>query len=241
MMAVPGQWQGLDMGLVETIALTLGVAWASGLNVYATVAVLGILGATGLYTLPADLEVLTSPLVIGVALLLFVVEFFADKIPGFDTVWDTLQTFVRIPAGIVLALGAVGEVDTATQIAAALAAGTLTGVTHAAKSGSRVLINASPEPFSNWTASTVEDAAVFAGLWAALYHPVTFLILLALFALLLIWLLPKVWRGVAAMVRSVRRLLGGHRPTAGEAPGFAAPGRIALSLRSRSDDEPPPR
>ncbi|MEK9662684.1 MAG: DUF4126 domain-containing protein, partial [Alphaproteobacteria bacterium] len=177
--------------MVETIALAAGVAWASGINVYATVALLGLLGATGLYTLPPDLDPLTSPLVIGVALLLFIVEFFADKIPGLDTVWDTLQTFVRIPAGIALALGAVGEVDTATQIAAALAAGTLTGATHATKAGSRAVINTSPEPFSNWAASFAEDFAVFAGLWVALFHPVTFLVLLGLFVLLMIWLLPK--------------------------------------------------
>ena len=219
------------MGLVETIALTLGVAWAAGLNVYATVAVLGILGATGLYDLPPDLEALQSPLVIGIAALLFAVEFIADKIPGFDTVWDTLQTFVRIPAGVVLALGAVGEMDAATQVAAVLAAGTLTGATHAARAGTRALINTSPEPFSNWAASTAGDVAVFGGLWAALYHPVTFLVLLGLFGLLLVWLLPKIWRGIAGVGRAVGRLLGGHPPSVAEARGgLATPARFSLTL-----------
>ena len=230
------------MGL-ETIALAAGVAWASGVNAYATVAVLGLLGATGLYDLPPDLAAVESPLVIGLALLLFVVEFFADKIPGFDTVWDTLQTFVRIPAGIVLALGAIGEVDGAVQVAAALAAGTLTGATHAAKAGTRVLINASPEPFSNWAASTTEDAAVFGGLWAALFHPVAFLVLLGLFLLLLVWLLPKIWRGIAAVARAVRRLVGGRPPSVPEARAMAAdgaaPGGFTLSLRERTGGDPP--
>ncbi len=224
------------MGIVETIALTLGVAWASGINAYATVAVLGLLGATGLYTLPPDLEILSSPLVIAIAGLMFVVEFFADKIPGFDTVWDALQTFVRLPAGVVLALGAVGDVGTATQIATAIAGGTLAGATHAAKAGSRVLINTSPEPFSNWAASTTEDAAVVGGLLAALYHPVAFLVLLGLFALLMIWLLPKIWRGIRAVAAAVGRIFGGQAPTAAAGPGPSANASagFSLSLRSRS-------
>lgn len=223
------------MGIVETIALTLGVAWASGINVYATVAVLGLLGATGLYDLPPDLEVLANPLVIGIAGLMFVVEFFADKVPGFDTVWDTLQTFIRIPAGVVLALGAVGEVDTAVQIAAALAGGTLAAATHATKAGSRALINTSPEPFSNWAASTAEDTAVVGGLWAALFHPVAFLVLLGLFALLMVWLLPKIWRGVRGIARAIGRLFGGHAPSITEARALAAESRQGFSLSLRRD------
>jgi len=218
--------------VVETIALAAGIAWASGINVYATVAMLGIAGATGLYTLPGDLAPLENPLVIGVALLLFAIEFVADKIPGVDSVWDTLQTFVRIPAGVLLALGAIGEVDTATQIAAALAAGTLTSATHATKAGSRAVINTSPEPFSNWAASFVEDAAVFTGLWAALFHPVTFLVLLGLFVLLMIWLLPKIWRGIRGVIRALRGLVGGHPPSRAEARSLAAvPDGFSLSLR----------
>ena len=222
------------MGIVETIALTLGVAWASGINVYATVAVLGLLGATSLYNLPPDLEVLASPLVIGVAGLMFVVEFFADKVPGFDTVWDMFQTFVRIPAGVVLALGAVGDVDIAVQVAAALAGGTLAAATHATKAGSRALINTSPEPFSNWAASTAEDTAVVGGLWMALFHPVAFLGLLGLLALLMIWLLPKIWRGVHGVARAVGRLFGGNTISASEARAMAMPGdnRLVLSLRA---------
>lgn len=223
--------------MVETIALAAGIAWASGINVYATVALLGILGATGLYALPADLDPLASPLVIGVALLLFAVEFVADKIPGFDTVWDTLQTFVRIPAGVVLALGAIGEVDTATQIAAALAAGTLTGATHATKAGSRAVINTSPEPFTNWAASFAEDFAVLAGLWAALFHPVTFLVLLGLFLLLMIWLLPKIWRGVRGWLRALRGLASGHAPSRAEARDLARPQGFTLALRPEREGE----
>ena len=106
------------MGIVETIALTMGVAWASGINLYAAVAVLGILGATGNMILPQDLEVLSDPLVIGAACFMYFVEFFADKTPGVDSGWDAIHTFIRIPAGAVLAAAAVGQMDPAVVLAA---------------------------------------------------------------------------------------------------------------------------
>ena len=182
--------------ITNTIALTMGVAWASGINLYAALLTLGVMGATGNITLPPDLVILTDPLVIGAAGLMFLVEFIADKMPGVDTGWDSIHTFIRIPAGALLAAGAVGDVTPALSIAAALVGGGLAATTHATKAGSRVMINTSPEPFSNWTASLAEDFAVIAGLWTAVHYPWLFLILLLVFIILMIWLLPKIWRGI---------------------------------------------
>lgn len=181
---------------IQIIALTMGAAWASGINLYATVAILGIAGNSGYVELPATLDVVSDPLVIVAAIFMYCVEFFADKIPGIDTGWDALHTFVRIPAGALLAAGAVGEVEPAMAIAAGLLGGSVTAATHATKAGSRVLINTSPEPFSNWGASIVEDLAVFGGLWAALANPGLFLVALIIFIVAIIWLLPKLWRGI---------------------------------------------
>jgi hypothetical protein len=190
--------------LLQTLALTMGVAWASGINLYAAVAVLGIAGSTGYVQLPDTLSVVQDPLVIVAACFMYVVEFFADKVPGVDSSWDALHTFIRIPAGALLAAGAVGDVSPAAAVAAGLLGGSVTAATHATKAGTRLLINASPEPFSNFFASLGEDIAVFAGLWAALNHPVVFLLLLILFLLALCWLLPRIWRGSLLLARKIR-------------------------------------
>jgi hypothetical protein len=192
--------------LLQTLALTMGVAWASGINLYAAVAVLGIAGSTGYVQLPDTLSVVQDPLVIVAACFMYVVEFFADKVPGVDSSWDALHTFIRIPAGALLAAGAVGDVSPAAAVAAGLLGGSVTAATHATKAGTRLLINASPEPFSNFFASLGEDIAVFAGLWAALNHPVVFLLLLILFLLALCWLLPRIWRGLLLLARKIRAL-----------------------------------
>jgi len=177
----------------------MGVAWASGINLYAAILVLGILGTTGNITLPPDLVVLTDPLVIVAAGVMYVIEFFADKIPGVDSGWDTVHTFIRIPVGALLAAAAVGEVKPAVVIAAALLGGGMAATTHATKAGARVLINTSPEPLTNWFASLGEDVAVIAGLWTAFHYPSIFVIFLIVFILFLIWLFPKLWRGVVKM------------------------------------------
>ena len=187
--------EDLDL-IIQTIALTMGVAWASGINLYAAILVLGILGSTGNVTLPPDLMVLTDPLILIAAGAMYIVEFFADKIPGVDNGWDTIHTFIRIPLGALLAAAAVGEVSPSIAIAAALLGGGMAASTHATKAGSRVLINASPEPFTNWFASLGEDFVVITGLWTALHYPLVFVIFLIIFILLLIWLLPKIWKGV---------------------------------------------
>jgi hypothetical protein len=182
--------------ILKTIALTMGVAWASGINLYAAILVLGVLGSTGNITLPPDLIILTDPLIIAAAGVMYAVEFFADKIPGVDNGWDTIHTFIRIPLGALLAAAAVGEVNPAVAIAAALLGGGLAASTHATKAGARILINTSPEPVTNWLASFGEDIAVIVGLWTALHYPFAFIIFLIVFILLLIWFLPKIWGGV---------------------------------------------
>ena len=190
--------------IVRIIALTMGASWAAGINLYAAIATLGILGTTGNITLPPDLQVLANPLVIGSACLMYAVEFIADKMPGVDTGWDSIHTFIRIPAGALLAAGAVGNVDPAVSLAAALLGGTLAAGTHGMKAGSRLLINTSPEPFSNWTASILEDLAVIGGIWTAVNHPWLFLVLLVLFIGLMIWLLPRLWRGIKLLAAKIK-------------------------------------
>ncbi|MEW6671268.1 MAG: DUF4126 domain-containing protein [Thermodesulfobacteriota bacterium] len=194
--------------VVKIIALTMGAAWASGINLYAAVLVLGILGMTGNIVLPPDLLILANPIVVVAAGLMYLVEFVADKIPGADTGWDTVQTFVRIPLGAMMAAGAVGGTNPPLALAAAIAGGGLAAGTHAAKSGARIMINTSPEPFSNWIVSLLEDVVVIAGLWTALHHPWVFVVMLAVFILLLIWLLPRLWRGIQAILRTIGRLFG---------------------------------
>ena len=190
---------------LAAIAVALGAGWASGLNTYAAVLVLGAAERLGLVNLPHSLEVLASPWVMGVAALLFALNFFADKIPYIDSINDVLQTFVRIPAGFLLAYGAAGGLSPEVAVIAGLLGGTLAAGTHIAKTGSRALINTSPEPFSNIAASLTEDVAVFGGLALAIAHPITFLCLLAAFVALLVWLLPKL---VQLALVPIRRLTG---------------------------------
>lgn len=193
---------------LQTITLAMGASWASGINLYATLFILGFSALNGAFILPEGLEILSNPLVISAAGLMYCVEFFADKVPGVDTSWDILHTFIRIPAGALLAAGALGEVGAGAQVAALIVGGSIAATTHATKAGSRVLINTSPEPFSNWGASVAEDIAVFVGLWAALNHPVYFLIAFVLFIFAIIWLLPKIWRGIKKVFGFFAKFLG---------------------------------
>jgi len=210
------------MDAVSKIALMMGVGWASGINLYAAVFMLGFMGANGYITLPADLLFLTDPLVMLVAAFMYCIEFFADKTPGVDTGWDTLHSFIRIPAGAILAMRAMGDVSPAAELAAFMIGGSLATVSHATKAGSRVLINTSPEPFSNWAASIIEDLAVLIGLWTALNHPSLFLLALGLFLALAIWLLPKLWRGIRRLVARSAALWRGC-PSVAKSPPAQTP------------------
>ena len=206
------------MEAVDTIAATMGAAWASGINLYATILVLGILSHTGNITLPPNLEILADPLVLGAAGLMYCVEFFADKIPGVDTGWDGIHTFLRIPAGALLAANGVGDVGPAAELAAGLVGGSLAATSHFTKAGTRVLINTSPEPFTNWAASITEDVAAVGGLYTALNFPLVFLGFLGVFLILVIWLLPRIWRGIKRVFAFLGRLLGGNTQSGSPPP-----------------------
>ncbi len=191
------------MDMVQTIALSAGLAWASGLRLYLVVFLAGVLSHFGYLQLPASLAILQNPLVIGAAGLMAFAELIADKIPAFDSLWDSFQTFIRIPAGALLAAFAMGEVDPAWTLAAGLIGGTITAGTHFAKAGSRLAINTSPEPFSNWLASFGEEGILLAGLWTMLASPAIFLGLLVVFMVIAGFVLVKLWGFVGRLVRRV--------------------------------------
>jgi hypothetical protein len=182
--------------MLEALSLAAGLSWASGLRLYLTVFLAGVFERMGLVHLPDTLNALASPWVIGVAAALAVAEFFADKIPAFDSLWDAVHTFIRIPAGAVLAVGAFGHADPALLTVAALAGGTLAGAAHLAKAGTRALINLSPEPVSNWVASATEDFGALFGIALALFAPVLCLLLILAFLLCAGWALPRLVKGV---------------------------------------------
>ncbi|MER2538476.1 MAG: DUF4126 domain-containing protein [Azonexus sp.] len=191
------------MDMIQTIALSAGLAWASGLRLYLVVFLAGVLSHFGYLQLPASLAMLQNPLVIGAAGLMAFAELIADKIPAFDSLWDSFQTFIRIPAGALLAAFAMGEVDPAWTLAAGLIGGTITAGTHFAKAGSRLAINTSPEPFSNWLASFGEEGMLLAGLWTMLASPAIFLGLLVVFMVIAGFVLVKLWGFVGRLVRRV--------------------------------------
>ena len=191
------------MDLAQTVALSAGLAWASGLRLYLVVFLAGALSYFGYLQLPETLPILHNPLIIGVAGIMAVAELIADKIPAFDSLWDSFQTFIRIPAGALLAAFAMGQVDPASMVAAGLLGGTITAGTHFAKAGSRLAINTSPEPFSNWLASFGEEGMVLGGLWTMLASPLVFLGLLAIFLVLAGFVLFKLWGFVGRLFRRV--------------------------------------
>lgn len=205
------------METIDIIAMTLGVAWASGINLYAAILVMGIMGAGGYTELPPSLTVLQDPLVLMAAGVMYFVEFFADKIPGVDSGWDAIHTFIRIPAGAMLAVGAAQglEINQAAELAAALLGGSLAATSHLTKASTRLVLNASPEPVTNATASIAEDLAVIGGLWAALNYPLAFIAFIIVFVLFAIWLLPKLWRAIKDIVTTLRGWFGKKTDNAG--------------------------
>jgi|SRR6185312_7365131 hypothetical protein len=187
-----GTFAQFDTWQLVALAATLG--FASGLRLYAVLFIVGVAGYLGWVDLPSGLTPLSHPLVLAASGFMCFVEFFADKIPGVDSLWDVLHTLIRIPAGAALAASVFGDSSSATMLAAAILGGTLAAGSHFSKAGSRALINTSPEPFSNWGASLTEDAAVGGLLWLALAHPLAAGVVVVLMILLMIWLLPKAWR-----------------------------------------------
>jgi hypothetical protein len=160
------------MNPTETLGLALGAGFSSGLNLYATVATLGLLQRFGVLHLPRGLQILSHPWVLAIAIALYLLEFFADKIPYFDTFWDAIHTFIRPPAAALLAFAAAGAAPPEWRWGAALIAGGVALTSHGAKASARAAVNASPEPFSNWILSFGEDVLAVWLSWMAATHPV---------------------------------------------------------------------
>ena len=178
------------MSPIETLGFALGTSFASGLNLYLTVAAAGLFQRFGIIQLPDSLQVLANPIVLGVAITMFVIEFIADKIPYVDTAWDAVHTFIRPPAAALIAYSAFGHVPEEWKVGASLLDGGVALTSHGAKATSRAAANTSPEPLSNWTLSVVEDGlAVFLTWMAATYPAITALIVvvLVILAVLVIW------------------------------------------------------
>jgi len=200
------------MGAIEALSLAMGTAWASGINLYATVAALGIANQAQLIQLPPDLQVLSHPAVIAIACTMYVIEFFADKVPYVDSGWDVLHTFIRIPAGAILAARSLGDMSPPLELAALLAGGSIALAAHGVKATTRLAINASPEPFSNWAASVTEDVTVLGSVWLMFNHPILMLIFVATFVALCVWLAPKLFRLAKRGYVALRNKVRGVKP-----------------------------
>jgi hypothetical protein len=187
----------------QLVALAAALGWASGIRLYAVLFIVGGLGYLHWVDLPGGLAALAHPWVLAASGFMFCVEFFADKVPGVDTLWDTVHTFIRIPAGAALAASVFGDSSVAATLAAAILGGSLAAGSHLTKAGGRAVINTSPEPFSNWAASFGEDLAVGTVLWLAFAHPIAALVVLGALVVLMIWLIPKLWRFIRALLRKV--------------------------------------
>ena len=192
------------MDFISTLAVSMGASWVSGINLYAAVATLGLLGRFAHLKLPGDLDVVTNWWVIGVALFLFVIEFIADKIQLVDSVWDIIHTFIRIPAGAVLAATAFGDFDRSVQVIALLLGGGLALSSHGTKAATRALINTSPEPVSNIVVSLGEDLLAVVTVAAAVFLPVVVFLIIAVGLIFTFWLLPRVIRFFRKVYQSIR-------------------------------------
>ena len=195
------------MSPLETLGFALGTSFASGLNLYATVAAAGLFDRFGVIQLPGSLQVLTNPFIIGIALVLFVVEFVADKIPYVDSIWDAVHTFIRPPAAAIISYSAFGHVPEEWKVGAALLAGGVALTSHGAKATTRAAANTSPEPVSNWTLSFLEDSGAVFLSWMAAAHPIWtafIVVVLVVMAVFVIWKLYGYLRVVRDRIRGVK-------------------------------------
>jgi Domain of unknown function (DUF4126) len=195
---------------ITTLGTAMGSAWLSGINLYATVVTLGILERFHLVKLPGGLTMLGEWWVIGLAGILYVIEFVADKIPAVDTAWDALHTFIRVPAGAVLAASAFAEFDPAVKIAALIMGGGIALSSHGTKAATRLAANTSPEPLSNIALSLGEDALAFGSAILMAFYPVAILIVVVIFLIIALWLLPKIFRAVRRLLIRARSIFGGN-------------------------------
>lgn len=203
----------------ELIALAGALGWASGVRLYLVVFLTGLAGYLGWIPLPSGLQLLAHPAVLVASGFMVFVEFFADKIPGLDSLWDIVHTVIRVPAGAALAAGVFGVDHGAMALVAALVGGSLAATAHTAKATTRAAINTSPEPFTNVGASLVEDTAVPAGLWLAVAHPLVFGVILILVLFLSVWLIHKSWRFLKMLFGRLARIFSG-KPDPGVTPAF---------------------
>ncbi len=192
------------MNFLSTLAFALGSAWVSGLNLYAAVATLGLLGRFAHLQLPGELSVLTSWWIIGVALVLYLIEFIADKIPVVDSIWDAIHTFIRVPAGAALAAATFGDYDRGFQVVAFLLGGGLALSSHGTKAAARMAINTSPEPVTNAAASLGEDVLAVGSVLLAAFYPVLLLTVVVAGLIITLFLLPRVVRYFRSMLAKLR-------------------------------------
>jgi hypothetical protein len=193
----------------STLSLALGTAWTAGINLYATVAVLGLLQKLGSVKLPGGLDVLDNWWIIGIAAFLYAVEFFADKVPYVDSVWDVIHTFIRVPAGAAVAYAATNDMDASAYTIATLLGGGLALSSHATKAGLRAGANLSPEPVSNWVLSLVEDIIAFVGAILAVFAPMVIAIILVIFVIFFVWFFPKAYRALRRIFSALKALFRG--------------------------------
>lgn len=208
-----------SLDTTQLIALASALGWASGVRLYLVVLLTGLAGFMGWVTLPQGLSLLANPVVLGASGFMVFIEFFADKIPGLDSLWDVVHSVIRIPAGAALAASVFSADSGAITLVAGLLGGTLATTSFAAKATTRAAINTSPEPFSNIGASLLEDGMVPLGLWLAVAHPVVFVVLLALVLALSVWLIRTCWRFLKQLFSRVARIFSG-RTDPGVSPAF---------------------
>jgi len=201
------------MSFLSTLALAMGSSWVSGINLYASVATLGLLGRFAHLQLPGELGVVTNWWVIGVALFLYVIEFVADKVPYIDSVWDVVHTFIRVPAGAAMAAATFGDFDKSVQFIALLLGGGIALSSHSTKATSRMAINTSPEPFTNIGASLLEDGVAVGSTFLAVYYPVLIIIIVVIAVILAIIILPRIIRFLRRVKAKVSEFFGGEKLT----------------------------
>ena len=194
------------MNLISTLAIAMGAGWVSGINLYAAVATLGLLGRFAHLKLPGELDVLINWWIIGLAIALYLVEFVADKVPYVDNVWDAIHTFIRVPAGAVLAATAFGDFDRGVQVAAFLLGGGLALSAHGTKAGARAAINLSPEPASNIVVSLAEDVVAVGSVLLSIFAPVVLIILIVIFMTISLFMLRRIMNAMRTMMLRLRKV-----------------------------------
>ena len=209
-----------SLDTAQLVALAGALGWASGIRLYLVVLLTGLAGFMGWVNLPQGLHLLANPMVLGASGFMVFIEFFADKIPGLDSLWDVVHSVIRIPAGAALAASVFSADSSAMALVAALFGGTLAATSFTAKATTRAAINTSPEPFSNVGASLLEDGLVPLGLWAAVAHPFIFVAVLAVVLVLSIWLIRVCWRFLRQLFNRVARIFSG-RSDPGVSPAFS--------------------